>query len=694
MRNRSLLAIATLVPALALVSNPACRAAAGRDPSGLVLTFDSPPTASNPGLPDARVARLVALCVPSGTAPSVLTPPGPFRATFEGDLNQRLRSYVNFLAHGRGKLTLNINGAQVLSVAGEDFSATLSPQVRLNKGKNQLVAVYESPESGDASLRLFWSSRTWQPEPVPPMVFTHAEPAGGVAESIRMRQGRFLLAEFRCTKCHAAPELANAKNAMPELAMDAPSLADAGARFNRDWLAAWISNPKALRPDAHMPRLFAADADPRPGHIAAFLTSLGKPFAAAPQADANRGGRIFANLDCIACHTTAPSTETHGRVPLSSIAAKYTPAALRQYLLNPQLHYGWNPMPNFHLSQEEAEDLSAFLLSEGTGKLRESRGDPAKGKQLIASAKCLNCHRLGDQNTTASAPPLSALSSGRANRGCLASDPDARGIAPDFALSTEQRTALLSFLGTDRGSLARDCAPEFADRQFTAMRCIACHARDGNESLLVQDFDAEAQALHQAYPNAQPAAEGLWAADQRPPMLTYAGEKLRPEWTAQFIAGRLPYKPRYYLRARMPSFSARADLLAEGLAEEHGCGPALPPVPKPDPNLSEIGRKLCGKQPNQGFSCVQCHAVADAPPFAAFEAPSVNFRYAAERLRDDYYLRWMHDPLRIDPTTKMPRFDDAQGKTSLPTLDGDSHRQFEAIWQYLLEGASIKPPPQ
>jgi mono/diheme cytochrome c family protein len=143
----------------------------------------------------------------------------------------------------------------------------------------------------------------------------------------------------------------------------------------------------------------------------------------------------------------------------------------------------------------------------------------------------------------------------------------------------------------------------------------------------------------------------------------------------------------------MPSFAARAQLLAEGLAEEHGCAPTLAPDPPPDAQASEIGRQLCSKIPNQGFSCVQCHAVAASPPVSPFEAPSINFVYVADRLRHDYYLRWVLNPQRIDPNTKMPRFSDDEGKTGLAAMDNDATKQFEAIWQYMLEREQIKPPP-
>jgi len=666
------------------------------DASGLTLTFEDLKGSGKRDFPDARISRLVALYVPHGALPSPFTSAGLFRATFEGDITVRLRTFARFFATGRGKLTLSIGGKPILASSGEDLSKITSEEIRLGKGKNHLIAIYEGPSDGEASLRLFWSSKTWQPEPVPPTLFSHATADPGVAKSLLVREGRFLFAQFRCLNCHTAPGLGNAggEEAMPELRMDVPSLTDAGARFNEAWLAAWVAKPQAVRPDAHMPALFdRPGTDGIPKDIAAYLSSLDKETPAVAAGKVTEGGRLFANLDCVACHTPPGGTEDAGRISLSYVSAKYKSAALREFLLHPDARYAWNPMPDFHLSEQEAGDIAAFLLSSPSPALPEAHGDAAKGKLAAESAGCLNCHRLGDEKTVAQFPLLSALTSGSLEKGCLAVDAPSRGNAPDFMMPVEQRAALTTFLQTDRASLSARCAPEFAERQITAMRCAACHARDGNESLLAQRLDAESQALHQKYPNPPVTEHDLLAADQRPPLLTWVGEKLRPQWMSDFIGGQISYKPRYYLRARMPAFRARAELLSTGLAQVHGCLSTLPANPAPDPALSEIGRQLSGKTPNVGFSCVQCHSVGTTPPFAAFEAPSINLKYISDRLRHDYYMRWIADPQRVDPNAKMPKYADDEGKTGLPTFDNNASKQFEAIWQYLLEGKDIKPPP-
>ena len=107
--------------------------------------------------------------------------------------------------------------------------------------------------------------------------------------------------------------------------------------------------------------------------------------------------------------------------------------------------------------------------------------------------------------------------------------------------------------------------------------------------------------------------------------------------------------------------------------------------------MAAVGQKLTGAA--GGFSCVQFHAVGAAPPLAPFEAPAMNMRHITERIRKDYYHRWMLNPIKVDPNTKMPAFADAEGKSAIRDVyEGDATKQFEAIWQFLLRGDGVKPP--
>jgi mono/diheme cytochrome c family protein len=700
---------------------PAAGDAAAGAP-GLALTIEP---LDGGGAADTREVRMVALYVPAGQAPSPFVPAGRFRATWEGSLNLKLRERYAFQAEGRGKLTVLVDDKPVFEAAGDDL-AKVNPgeSVRLKKGANKLVVKYESPAEGEANVRLIWSQKGVPAHPLPAAVFTHDPAAPATARGRTLREGRQLIADLRCTKCHAtAAEPVAGSPAFPELAMDAPSFKDIGARLNRDWMAAWIHDPRAVRDDAHMPKVFhegnlpqgaGADADTRAADVAAYLATLGSggeaAAAAAPTpADVEAGQRLYTALACAACHVPPGSPETAAatappRVSHDHVAAKFTPAGLKQYLLDPDAHYVWNPMPNFRLSEEEAAHLSAYLMSAGTKQPAVAapnldKADAQRGEALLASAGCVACHTGVDQPSTLKAAPLAELAKDAWARGCLAADEVGHGSAPYFKLSDGQRQAITAFAETDRAALARDEPGEFASRQHAAMRCANCHPRDGQESALVTTLAPEHDAMYTRFFGEPKAGEApdthlengvhLAPDQKRFPLLTWAGEKLRPEWATAFIAGEVAYKPRPYLRARMPGYKARAAGLAAGLAAQHGRSPTMEPYPPPDESLVPAGEKLIGAV--GGFSCVQCHAVGGAQPLAPFEAPAIDFMHVSERMRKDFYHRWMYNPIALDPTTKMPSFADGDGKTALrDTLDGDAVKQFEAIWQYLLQGKNVK----
>jgi hypothetical protein len=259
-------------------------------------------------------------------------------------------------------------------------------------------------------------------------------------------------------------------------------------------------------------------------------------------------------------------------------------------------------------------------------------------------------------------------------------------------LTAEQRQAIQALLADGRQSLRRESAVEFASRQMRILRCNACHRRDDQEDTWSQLRDEEA-GLTAGLPAVDPETEPKhFKADQIRPSLTWTGEKLKPEWMATFIAGKLPYKPREYLRARMPAFTRRADLLAHGLAHEHGYSAQPETIVAPDEKLAEIGRDLVGKK---RWSCTACHDMGKTEAVGVFESPGPNFMYIKDRLRHEYYDRWMWLPSRVEPGTKMPQVY-MVGKPSLlaDVLQGDASRQIDAIWNYILQGKGLKPPAE
>src|SRR5205085_4891126 len=173
------------------------------------------------------------------------------------------------------------------------------------------------------------------------------------------------------------------------------------------------------------------------------------------------------------------------------------------------------------------------------------------------------------------------------------------------------------------------------------------------------------------------------------PSLTWAGEKLQPAWTTKLLKGEIDHRARPWLKARMPRFPARAELLPLGLSDEHGFRADEDDRPILDAKLAKLGDKLIEQQ--GGFNCVTCHAVGKRAALAPFEAPGINLLDAAVRLRHHFYPRWMIDPPHVDITTRMPKFSQ-DGKTTpiRDVLDGDARRQYEAVWHYMQTLPSVR----
>jgi mono/diheme cytochrome c family protein len=315
-------------------------------------------------------------------------------------------------------------------------------------------------------------------------------------------------------------------------------------------------------------------------------------------------------------------------------------------------------MPKFALTAKEAWDISQWLRVKAPAhaepKIDEDIAALALGKKLLTTLGCINCHNHEGENKF-TAPNLSALTPEKWKGGCLAEEP--AGKSPHFGFAPAQRATLRAFAATDRQSLQRHEPAEFARRQIRVLNCNACHG----------ELDGFAK-------------------------LDPIGLKLRPEWMQLLLAGDIKPRPRPWLPHRMPAFPARAKPLAQGLAPAHGYAPRTVPDPAAvNAELAEVGRQLVGG--DGGFSCIACHGVKNREPLQVFEAQGINFAQVGARLQPEFYLRWMLDPLRVDPQTRMPTYFDKDARSVLvDVLEGDAKKQIEAIRQYLRQGNKMKIP--
>ncbi len=677
--------------------------------AGLAVAFEHAGPRKTPRGPGAnpraaRVARLAAWTSPADEAPSMTLEAGPFMAEANGFIRLDLRGAYRFSFAGAGSARLWINDAETLVAAGPDLAAAAaSAEVVLHKGLNRVRIAYTSPRQGDAACRLLWSSAAFTTEPVPPTMLWHDTRDPELVASELWRAGHDLFQAARCGNCHEALGMRR----------PGPRFDEIGSRLRESWLTEWLLDPRSQRDDVTMPKVLVdrpeATAQRQAADIAAYLASI--DGAAAPEGDAApmagagelvaRGETLHEDLGCIQCHRLTPpeAKDAFGRVSLANVAKKFPPGRLEQFLARPEAHFAATRMPNFHLSTEERNSLAAFVRSKVPAAQEAVSGDrnrPApdhaaaaeRGKAWFAKSGCGQCHSHGPQRElpTRVEWPKDA----ETKRGCLTpratrekADPSTLPpAAPEYNFTATELAALRAFIAAGDRPAWRDAPAEIAAREMKTLRCAACHARDSQATAMAAVLDEEGT---QGFP-----PEGI-------PSLTWVGEKLQTAWTKRLIEGTLPYQARPWLKARMPTFSGRGEAIALGLAAQHGMAPEDPdPVAGDRPPREatwlktprqlaasvDIGRELSVKQ--GGLDCRQCHSIDGVTQKQENNAQGVSFPHVAERMRIGYYRRWMLDPLRIDPRSKMPRFTTDRRHTAVTgRMQGDAVLQFDALWDYI-----------
>ncbi len=199
-----------------------------------------------------------------------------------------------------------------------------------------------------------------------------------------------------------------------------PSLYHIGDKTNKDWAFHWVMNPQAVRPDTRMPRFFGvnpakeeardrAEAQALVEYVFAASEPLGDPPPpiAQEQADPDNGRKLITTVGCLACHSLDPRPEgtpafnanlmtdaqkkdapgvtyqtTFGPV-LAGIGSKSNYSWLWHWVKMPRHHFPETRMPDLRLSDQEAADIAAHLMT-----LKDARdfGAPAPETKEIHNA--------------------------------------------------------------------------------------------------------------------------------------------------------------------------------------------------------------------------------------------------------------------------------------------------------------------
>ncbi len=543
-------------------------------------------------------------------------------------------------------------------------------------------------------------------------------------------RGRQMVEDLGCFGCHTIAGFEKVQKVGPDLTRIA-------GKVNPTWLVEWIKKPRAYLPKTKMPHFDLSDEDAL--SIAAYLLRASQPMPAlrdalkAP-ASVERGREIVSTIGCLGCHRIpgievkaqpagAPSAvsptlalvaplappplpEDQDFAPdLSKIAGKVNADWLFAWIKNPKQFRPTTRMPDLRLSDDEARAVTAFLMTLGqkqsvAGVEREVRRVEriAAGERLIRKRGCFGCHDIkGFETSEKIAPDLNNFSRKRLlelffgeavqvkqtwqdytfwklkNPRIYATE-RVEQLMPNFGFTDDAAKTLMVYLkslSTERvqPQFKRDLSDEEQVIQngrtlVKRYNCNGCHVIEGQGGAIAAFYANETRIP-------PPLEVGMM----------HEGEKVQATWLYQFLGRPIPLRP--WLDARMPTFGLsiqEATALTKYFAV---MGKQQVPyeyvsVGEPSPELVKAGRLLMSKE---YFDCFTCHQQGEKKPEGPPENWAPDLSLAKHRLRPIWIGKWLKDPQKIQPGTKMPSYY-PDGPEDI--LEGKEDRQIQAIIEYLM----------
>jgi mono/diheme cytochrome c family protein len=566
-----------------------------------------------------------------------------------------------------------------------------------------------------------------------------------VPEARELNRGRKLAETYGCFGCHKIEGFENRWRV-------GPSLERVQSKLTREWIVKWLEDPKAFRTSTHMPRIFHLSNTSEPEDraqgeaaieaIAAYLLKNSEtvPLAKPPvEGNPDNGKQLVQSLGCLGCHALAGLGGSTFGPELSHLGSKVSAEWLYTWLKNPKHYSPKTRMPNLRLTDQEAADITSFLVSQRNAEF-DGRALPRVKTEvmdeLVLTHLQTNMRRMEAEAKLAEMSPEEKLvflgKESVAFQGCFACH-DIKGFETAKQIATELSDhgrkdvhrldfGLIHLDHTreawyfqklkeprifDRGKVKsyyeklRMPQFDFSDEEAQALSTFILSLTQEEIPLEMQKrLNLKEMAIEDGrFLLAKNNCQGCHTLDGRegtiraliedpgsvPPILDGEGAKVQERWLHGFLKNPTTIRP--WLKARMPTFEFPdsdvrtliqyfSDLAGQDVSYRGHDIPETPP-----------GKLEAGKTLFEAFQCVKCHQVDPSGMAlgASFLAPDLAL--TKERLKPEWVVQWLRDPQMLQVGTMMPTFF-PEGETPMPeALGGDVKEQIEAIRDYLFRYA-------
>jgi mono/diheme cytochrome c family protein len=575
--------------------------------------------------------------------------------------------------------------------------------------------------------------------PMPPLQYTESSCYKCHKEEIHLRgatrlnRGREIFERIGCWGCHKVEGRVGPKVG--------PSLRALASKTDKDWVRRWVEDPWSFRPTTAMPRIFNLSNTNGPEDLARndvevaaiteylFEKSERKLVRAMPSlfGDVTRGQNLVDAIGCKACHLVGAPDDGIESVGirqrfgpnLMGLAHKTKPDWVYAWIKDPK---HWNPdsrMPNLRLTNQEAADITAFLMTldapAGFGDEALPRVDAALrnavtleylannlshreaetrlasmserekmvflGEKLISRYGCYACHDIPGFE---SAEPIGVE---------LTTEGSKIITRFDFGLVHELPHTKWGWIEQklkeprifDRGKVKlpqeKLRMPHFnltAEQRTAVTTYVLGMVKDEIPASKRKVYDAHEVArnrgmrivadqncigCHQLEEFGGDFTQFVDDPSLAPPLLTPTGAKVQPEWLIDFIHAPTTIRP--WLEVRMPTFEFEREEISALVSMFQGISRVEERYPFIDEASvtaasSGRGRNLFGQKGTDSYArslkCNSCHPSGSVLPESEPTQWGPDLNMARTRLRPEWVPAWLKNPQAIQPGTRMPNF--------------------------------------
>lgn len=520
-----------------------------------------------------------------------------------------------------------------------------------------------------------------------PLAYTQAscfechENVYGLKGAEKGAEGKSIFVEKGCYGCHDArvrtdlPKFSTPFNGIPQKVS------------GKAWLAAWISDPKAIRPSTLMPTFRLTDA--QRADLAAFLYTINDDELKAnmskdAKGSAQTGKDVFVQKACVACHSDKVDEAGQSRrVPqLAGAGLKLNADWLITWITNPVAVNPDTWMPKLELTNDDIVNLAAYVKSLAADGLKTkleagvANGDSVAGKSLSQSLGCMGCHlirgsedpaKIGVAVADVANKRMEELPFGNSDVPHTKWDWIKNKIAkpeiyktedmpmnmPNFDLNGEDVDRLTVFYLFNRlknlpeNYIVREDEKTGLDEKGAWMlahfNCRGCH------TVMPEDIPRMDKFLEKK--------------SMVPPRIVDEAEKVQPAWLYNYL--NRPFAMRPWLDIRMPTFNMTYDDKTLMVNYMHGLMPAekqqVASIPfETDLVMGDYDKETLdmGEYRFRSDKCMQCHPVSftgKLPEGKQLEDLSINLMLAKKRLRFEWLQNFLRNPDKYAGAgTKMP----------------------------------------